>query len=133
MEISNENDLIVLLQAEGLDPWKVKVFNPCWHEFKSVVLQPVAGRRSALVDQDLVIRSDGTAVALEQRMSINSNLLLGLHTGTKERFDGEQWAYFLELFPEAIPHSKLAYYQLIVKVRELLTWEEYVRRLRTIS
>lgn len=107
---------------EGIDPKKACAIFWRWAETAPYT----EGVTSSLIRYDLLIRSDGSAVALDCCMSIESLRIGDLHTGQLDIKSNRD--FIRHMFPELglldVPTGELCR-----KAQELVGWETYVSRL----
>ncbi len=117
-----ESELRARAHAEGVDQTKVDVWTPDWRETSPLL----AGVRSALVRSDLIIRSDGSVVYLDEEMSMDSVTIASLHlcrTGDMYR------PHLLELYPEVRDDPKRPLSEMRARAIQVLGWHAYTARL----
>ncbi len=118
--------LDILLRNEGINPIFVQQpMVPCWDE-----TQPKGdGVLSALLTNDLVVRSDGSYVYIDREVSMDATMLARIHHGVENVDDVR--TEILEMFPE-LKGTSVVTNELSRVARQTLGWKEYVNRLTEI-
>lgn len=94
-----EKELERRCREEGIDFSKVRVISPRWAQ----TAPKTAGAKSALVRCDLIIRSDGSAVALDGMMGWDSISVLERHRkgeANPNNLDWDEYAKSLTEMPK---------------------------------
>ena len=118
----SEDILIRNVEREGVDVSKICSIKPRWAESAP----RSRDAKSALVRCDLIIRSDGSAVALDGCMGCDSMIILELHITNGN--NNSVRAAIRSYFPE-VEHHALSAPELRKEALRLLGWDEYAKRL----
>ncbi len=117
-----ESELRARAHEEGVDQTRIKVWAPNWRETSPLL----AGVMSALVRSDLILRSDGSVVYLDEQMGMDSITIADLHrcaTGDMYR------RHFLRLYPEVPDDPKRPLSEMCTRAIQTLGWHAYAARL----
>lgn len=110
------------VEKEGIDPNDLSVKKPRWlpSGFKS------SEAVSALVNGNVILSSDMTAIILDEEMLIDSSTLVAIHVGIghSERSRAIIFALYPELDGIDLPTSVLTEHAI-----EKLGWETYISRM----